>query len=122
MTNPWQATRDDILATADVISAKHAPELTVLFGSHAGGPPGLSSDVHLLVVMDTPERPAVAEARVDSDLPGRIPVDVLVRGPQEVPRRLCLADPFIWAVLTDGEVLHQAGGRCLTSAPAGGDT
>ena len=71
------------------------PEKIILFGSYGYGKPTLDSDIDLLVVMKSKQRP-VERGRVISDLfPNRrFGMDILVRTPQELAKRLAMGDMF----------------------------
>ncbi|MFA6110327.1 MAG: nucleotidyltransferase domain-containing protein [Candidatus Latescibacterota bacterium] len=84
------------------------PEKIILFGSHAYGQPGADSDVDLLVVMETDERPAQRIARVSALLsPRPFPVDIVVRTPGELARDLRRTDPFMHEVVEKGRILYE---------------
>lgn len=81
----------------------------ILFGSYASGHPRPDSDVDLLVIMPSRQRPAERAATVSRLLePRPFPVDILVRTPQEVRRRLAMGDSFIQDVLQRGKILYEA--------------
>ena len=84
------------------------PDKIILFGSRAWGSPGPDSDVDLLVVMETDKRPAVRSAEVSlACRPKFLPMDILVRTPAEVERRLRINDPFIRQIVEKGRVLYE---------------
>ena len=84
------------------------PEKVILFGSHAWGAPGPDSDVDLLVVMESDERPAERSVQVRMACrPRFLPMDILVRTPAELKRRLAMGDPFVRRVVEEGEVLYE---------------
>lgn len=90
------------------IGRQFHPQRVVLFGSHARGAPTRDSDVDLLVVMPF-EGGAVAksvEVRLKVRFP--FPVDLLVRTPEMVRRRLAMGDDFIRDILARGKVLYEA--------------
>ena len=88
------------------------PERIMLFGSHATGQADEGSDVDLLVIMSTQLRPLQQAAAISQELDHRIPVDILVRTPQQVaspdPRDLILR-----TILREGVVAYEAGNRRL---------
>lgn len=104
------------------IAARFRPERIILFGSYAYGTPTPDSDVDLLVVM--PTRNQVEQAvLIDESLsnegiePG-FALDLLVRTPATLERRLHMGDWFIKEIMTRGKVLYEKGdGRV---APQGG--
>ena len=92
--------------TASIVSA-FSPDRVVLFGSHAWGQPGPSSDVDLLVVLDTDD-PLAMEGRIARRCrPRFVPMDVLVGSPGELAERLRIGDPFIKRVVEQGRVLYD---------------
>ncbi|MBI4063040.1 MAG: nucleotidyltransferase domain-containing protein [Elusimicrobia bacterium] len=90
------------------IGSKLNAEKVILFGSYAWGNPGPDSDVDLFVVMKSKERPADRAMRV-SDLlyPRPFPVDIMVRTPQEIKKRLSIGDFFIEEIVKKGKVLYE---------------
>ncbi len=92
----------------DQIVAAVQPNKVILFGSYAYGKPTMDSDIDLLIVMESRQRP-VERARVVSDLfPERhFGMDILVRTPQEVAQRLAIGDEFMRAITQEGKVLYE---------------
>ncbi len=86
------------------------PDRIILFGSHAHGQPTADSDVDLLIVMESDERPAMRAMRVSRLLrPRPFPMDILVRTPEEIQHRLKIGDYFIREILERGKVLYDRG-------------
>lgn len=84
------------------------PQRIIVFGSHAYGRPTHDSDVDLLIVMESDERPATRAMRVSKLLrPRPFPMDILVRTPEEIQRRLELGDYFIQEIMERGKVLYE---------------
>ena len=84
------------------------PQRIILFGSHACGQASPDSDVDLLIVMESDERPAARASRVSRLLrPRPFPMDLLVRTPREIKRRLEMEDQFIREILENGRVLYE---------------
>lgn len=84
------------------------PEKIILFGSYAYGQPGPDSDVDLLVVMETDQRPIRRITAVSELLsPRPFPVDIIVRTPTELARDLQRVDPFMHEVVAKGRVLYE---------------
>ena len=87
-----------------------APQRIILFGSYAYGQPNSDSDVDLLVVMESDERPAARATRISRLLrPRPFPMDIVVRTPQEIQNRLEMGDYFIREVFEQGKVLYERG-------------
>ena len=84
------------------------PKKIILFGSYAYGQPGPDSDVDLLVVMETDQRPIQRIIAVSELLsPRPFPVDIVVRTPAELVRDLQRVDPFMHEVVEKGRVLYE---------------
>lgn len=86
---------------------KFDPERVILFGSRAWGTPTPDSDVDLLVVMEFEGRPVDMAVRIGAECDDQVPVDLIVRRPAEVERRIALGDPLFRQILRDGLVLHE---------------
>ena len=86
------------------------PKNIILFGSYAYGKPTSDSDLDLLVIMETRDRPAERIRKV-SDLfdPRPLPMDFIVLTPAEMRRRLSGFDPFLEEVLEKGQRLYGSG-------------
>ena len=83
------------------------PKNIILFGSYAYGKPTSDSDLDLLIVMESPDRPAERIRKV-SDLfdPRPLPMDFIVLTPGEVRHRLRGFDPFLEEVFEKGQMLY----------------
>jgi predicted nucleotidyltransferase len=95
------------------VAERFSPEKIILFGSHATGHADAGSDVDLLVVMDCPCRPVEQAVAIRSYLEYWQPMDLLVRTPQELERRLKLGDWFLREVVEQGIVLYERSRPCL---------
>lgn len=84
------------------------PAKIVLFGSYAYGRPTPDSDVDVLVVMPHArgQRPSL---EIRQRVHAGFPVDIIVRTPDEVARRLRDGDSFLTEVMSRGDVLYEAG-------------
>jgi len=103
-----RVTRKQINAVVQKIVQEFNPEKVILFGSYAYGKPTVDSDVDLLVVMESDERPAKRTARVISAVHGKtFPMDLLVRTPEEIAHRLAMGDFFIQEIVSLGKVLYE---------------
>lgn len=89
-----------------VVRSLH-PKNINLFGSYAYGKPTSDSDLDLLIVMESRDRPAERIRKV-SDLfdPRPMPMDFVVLTPSEVRHRLNSFDPFLEEIFTKGQVLY----------------
>ena len=84
------------------------PQKIILFGSYAYGAPSPDSDLDILVIMDTKERPAERVLAISRLLrPRPFPMDILVRTPGEITAALEQRDSFIREILSRGKVLYE---------------
>jgi uncharacterized protein len=86
------------------------PERILLYGSYAYGRPHKGSDIDLLIVKDTKERPIdrrVAVRRIVSDLRRKVPFSPLVVTPQELSHQISAGDDFLKEITTTGKVLYE---------------
>lgn len=102
------ASHDEIKKLCEEIAREFRPQKIILFGSHAYGKPQWDSDVDLLVIMPfkgTPHNQAVTiRSRIDAGLA----LDLLVRTPEQVSRRLEMGDSFMREILERGKVVYEA--------------
>lgn len=82
------------------------PECVVLFGSYAEGHPSDNSDVDLLVVMDHDGRDVEQAFAIRRSIPRTFPLDLVVRTPSEMQRRLRQNDTFLTSVHRTGKTLY----------------
>ena len=102
--------RSQICAFCEAIVREFRPRKIVLFGSYAYGKPTEDSDVDVLVIMRrTRDRGERMSVRIRHAIPRDFPLDLLVRTPADVAKRLRWGDPFISELLKQGEVLYEAG-------------
>ncbi len=89
------------------IAEAFQPDRIVLFGSYAYGQPRPESDVDLLVVMDTDLRETAQAVLILQHVEHHFGLDLIVRTPANLARRVALGDPFLTEVLEHGEVLYE---------------
>ena len=100
--------RKDIKTYVEAMVRYFAPERVVLFGSYAKGNPNEDSDVDMLVIMEHDKRKDVEQAvAIDVQLPRKFPLDLIVRRPSEISKRLAMGDIFLSSILGEGQVLHE---------------
>src|SRR5262245_48916672 len=91
---------------ARAVAERFDPEKIILFGSHAYGTPHDDSDVDILVVM--PTRNQIDQAvRIRLAVTAPFPMDLLVRTPHYLAKRLNLGDSFLREVVSRGRVLYE---------------
>lgn len=103
--------RKIIIEMVEKIKQEYQPEKIILFGSYACGVPDRDSDIDLLIIKKTHDRPIdrrVSVARIVSDPKRLIPVEPIVLTPKEVNDRLKIGDQFIKEILKKGKVLYAA--------------
>ena len=93
------------------LGSEFRPRRVILFGSHAYGRPTEDSDVDVLVEMDH-AKPKDGDQAIEIDLrlERSFPLDLIVRRPDEIRRRVALGDPFLKTVLDEGQVLYERPG------------
>jgi len=92
------------------IKNHYHPARIILYGSFAYGHPDKNSDIDLLIIKDTPERPIERRVRVrrivdirDSSYPAFSPIVLTTK---ELKHRLGIGDQFIEEILKRGKVLY----------------
>jgi uncharacterized protein len=98
----------EIRDLCDQITREFNPERIILFGSHAHGTPRWDSDVDLLVIMPFNGRPASQATRIRSRIDTPVALDLLVRTPDQISKRLAMGDFFISEIMERGKVLYEA--------------
>ncbi len=94
--------RKTITDIARKIADSLNPEKIILFGSYAWERPDKDSDLDLFVIMESTERPIKRAASIRRILKdGYVPMDILVRTPEELKHRVNIGDPFINKILRD---------------------
>lgn len=96
-----------------IVSAFPRVQQIILFGSYASGRPTRDSDVDLFIVTPTTQRWSDRVRKVQALFPDRpAPLDVIVRTPQEVRRRLTsYFCPLTREIFQKGRVLYEAAPR-----------
>ena len=94
------------------IAEKFDPERIILFGSYAYGKPNPYSDVDLLIVMNTNERPRAKQIEISRALsPHPFGMDILVRTPQQIKERIPRGDYFLREIVAKGKILYERNSR-----------
>ena len=92
----------------DRIIKRFNPEKIILFGSYAYGKPTMDSDIDLMIVMDTDEKPhkrAVLIRKALKDI--GIPKDIIVKTPQEFERFKDIVGTVIYPAAHKGKLLYE---------------
>ena len=90
------------------IAEEYRPRQIILFGSYAYGNPGPDSDVDLLVIMPGKDEDTRKAVEMRLKLRPDFPLDLLVRSPMAVRRRIAMGDCFMKEILEKGKVLYEA--------------
>jgi len=99
---------DAVQKVVERIRDGYSPERIILFGSHVWGEPSPDSDLDVLVVKETPQREAERIRDVSRLLqPRPLPLDILVKTPDEIRQRLDIGDPFIRRIVQYGRVAYD---------------
>jgi predicted nucleotidyltransferase len=91
---------------ANAIATEFHPDTIILFGSYAYGIPHEASDVDLLVIMPARDQHDQA-VRIQYQLTAPFPVDMIVRTPEQIRRRLAQGDSFVTRIMLQGKFLYE---------------
>jgi predicted nucleotidyltransferase len=100
-----------ITSVVDQIRQLFKPEKIILFGSYAYGQPRPDSDVDLLVIMDTSQKETEQAIRICQTIHCDYGLDLIVRTPASLARRLALGDLFLQEVMARGKTLYERADR-----------
>ncbi|MEI7481163.1 MAG: nucleotidyltransferase domain-containing protein [Elusimicrobiota bacterium] len=90
------------------IAEEYKPRQIILFGSYAYGNPGPDSDVDLLVILRGKAKDTDKAVEMRLKLHPDFPLDLLVRSPMSVRKRIAMGDCFMKEILEKGKVLYEA--------------
>ena len=93
------------------IAREFRPDYIILFGSYAYGEPDEDSDVDLLVVLPFEGKPLRKALEIISRVNPKIPVDLLVRTPEQVEERIANNDWFMREIIEKGRKLYESPDR-----------
>ena len=99
--------RQRIRAFVGEVVRQFRPERVVLFGPYASGRASADSDVDLLVIMQHKGHAAVQAATIRKRVRAGFPMDLIVRSPRAIRKRLAMDDFFITEILEKGETLYE---------------
>ncbi len=94
-----------------VLAKEFQPQQVILFGSYAYGVPSPDSDVDLLVVKDVLDSPIAEATRIRKAFRplryqvANLPLDIMVRSPEDLQQRIDRGADFHKEILTRGLVL-----------------
>ncbi|MFQ5675586.1 MAG: nucleotidyltransferase domain-containing protein [bacterium] len=102
---PYEA----ILDVVEQIKTKFKPDKIILFGSYARGDYRPESDVDLLIVMPLNGKSTLRQAiEILQSIEYHFGLDLIVRSPQELKRRIELGDFFLQEAIEQGVVLYES--------------
>lgn len=102
------ATALEIQHISDQICKEFAPQKIILFGSHSRGNQDSDSDVDLLIVTQFQGKPWRFAVEIRERIKAGVPLDLLVRTPEQLQERLAKHDMFLMDIVTHGKVLYEA--------------
>jgi len=100
--------QEKILSLSESIVREFRPECVILFGSYAYGTATEDSDVDLLVVLPFEGKAAHKALEIIRKVKPRIPLDLLVRTPEQVKERIANNDWFMREVFEKGRRLYES--------------
>jgi predicted nucleotidyltransferase len=101
-------TLTQIKQISEQIAREFKPEKIILFGSYAYGIPREGSDIDLLVIMPYEGRHTEQRIKIHESLNTLAPIELLVRTPEEVRKRIEMGDSFMREIIERGKVLYEA--------------
>ena len=90
------------------VAEQFNPQKIILFGSYAYGKPTEDSDVDILVIMSFKGRNPEKATEIWMSTKPRFPIDIMVRKPEELRKRLKMGDIFLHKITEKGKVLYEA--------------
>ena len=103
-----KVTRSLIRKYAVEIARQFHPNKMILFGSYAYGKPNEDSDVDILVIMSFKGRNPEKATEIWMATRPKFPIDIMVRKPEEMKKRLAMGDFFLREITEKGELLYEA--------------
>ncbi len=99
---------EKFLSLSATIAREFKPDCIILFGSYAYGKPTEDSDVDLLVVLPFEGKPLRKALEIRHKANPLIPVDLLVRTPEQVKERIANNDWFMREILEKGRRIYES--------------
>ncbi len=93
---------------ADRIALEFKPEKIILFGSYAYGRPNEDSDIDILVVLEFEGKPVRKAIEIRNRVRPKLPLDLIVRTPEQVSRRVRQNDWFMREIIERGRTLYAS--------------
>jgi predicted nucleotidyltransferase len=92
------------------IKEVYSPQKIILFGSYASGQPREDSDIDLLIIKETDQKPMERWLNIRKsvrDISRKTVVSPFVYTPAEIEQRFKLGDFFLKRILEEGELLYE---------------
>ena len=99
--------RKNIQEIIEKIAQNFFPEKIILFGSYAYGKPTEDSDVDVLIVMSFKGRNPEKATEIWMATRPQFPIDIMVRKPAELKKRLKMGDFFFREITEKGIALYE---------------
>ena len=93
------------------IAREFNPLRVILFGSYADGSATEDSDIDILVVMPFEGSAIDKSVEIRLRITPKFAIDLLVRTPEMVKKRISMGDDFMQNILQQGKVLYEADHR-----------
>ena len=97
-----------ILELRDRIALEFQPQRIIMFGSFADGTQAEHSDLDLLIIMKYVGSGLRKAVEILNRINPRVPVDLVVKTPEEIQQRIRENDFFLADILRRGRVLYEA--------------
>jgi uncharacterized protein len=102
---------EEIRQLSERIVREFHPERIILFGSYAYGTPTNDSDVDILVILPFDGKPIHKALEIVKKIKPSIPLDLLVRTPEEIKKRIANNDVFMSEIIMKGRKLYESDHR-----------
>ena len=83
------------------------PKKIILYGSHAYGNPSTDSDIDMLVVLPFEGKAVRKAIEIRNKVHAELPLDLLVRTPEQLEDRIAQNDWFIREIVERGHTLYE---------------
>lgn len=100
-------TLDVIKEFCKKIVQEFSPKKILLFGSYAKGTQTPDSDVDLFLVMPHKGKAIMTSVQIRMKLRPAFPVDLIIRSPGSLQKRLEMGDVFLRDILKTGLILYE---------------
>ena len=102
------ALTDEISRFCQEVGQKFRPEKIIMFGSHALGTATPDSDVDILVIMHTRQKPFWQSVEILQSIARKFPLDLIVKTPEDFERRAEWGDPLVADIIEHGVVMYES--------------